>query len=348
MVASRMRQQRRADDDRTQRRPAAVHVGVSGWTYAPWRGHFYPKGLVQKDELAFASRRFPALEINGTFYGLQKPDAFGRWAEATPDGFVFAVKGSRYITHMRRLREIETPLANFLASGVLRLGPKLGPLLWQFPPNFRFDAGLMDDFLALLPKDTQEAVALARKHDDRLQGRAWLKVDAQRPVRHAVEIRHESFRDPAFVALLRRHGVALVCADTVGWPRLMDLTADFVYCRLHGSAELYRSRYEKAALRRWAARIEAWAHGQPMHDGEFAGDPDAAVQPREVFLFFDNTDKRHAPDDAASLMRMLDLVWDPETNEKAACSDRSVPVWSGSETDRPVGTILRRRTLRAP
>lgn len=297
----------------------AIRIGVSGWTYSPWRGHFYPAGLIQNNELAFAARQFPALEINGTFYGLQKPSAFARWAEATPQDFVFAIKGSRYITHMRRLKEIETPLANFLASGVLRLGPKLGPLLWQFPPSFRFDPGLMESFLALLPKDTRAAEALARKHDDRLAGRAWLQADAKRPVRHAIEIRHESFRDPAFIDLLRRYGVALVCADTVDWPRLMDLTADFVYCRLHGSAELYRSRYGKADLKSWAARIETWALGEPMRDGEFAGDPNAAsLQPREVFLFFDNTDKRHAPGDAAALMRMLKLALRPDAEKQAA------------------------------
>ena len=300
-------------------RRAAIRIGVSGWTYSPWRGHFYPKGLTQKNELGFAARQFPALEINGTFYGLQKPDAFARWAEATPDGFVFAVKGSRFITHIRRLRDIEKPLANFLASGLLRLGSKLGPLLWQFPPNFRFDAALMKEFIERLPKNTQAAATLARHHDERVEGRAWTRTDAKRPMRHAIEIRHESFRDPAFVDLLRDHEVALVCADTVDWPRLMDLTSDFVYCRLHGSAELYRSRYGKADLERWAARVEAWARGVHMRDGEFAGDAEAArAQPRDVFLFFDNTDKLHAPDDAATLMRMLKLDWEPEAKEQAA------------------------------
>ncbi|WP_244607038.1 DUF72 domain-containing protein [Bosea sp. CS1GBMeth4] len=298
---------------------AMIRIGLSGWTYAPWRRHFYPEGLPQKNELAFATRQFPALEVNGTFYGLQKPEAFARWAQVAPEGFVFAVKGSRYITHMRRLRDIETPLANFLASGVLRLGHTLGPLLWQFPPSFRFDPGLMTDFLALLPKDTQAAAALARRHDERLEGRAWTRTDANRPLRHAIEIRHDSFRDPAFIALLRRHEVALVCADTVDWPRLMDLTADFVYCRLHGSAELYRSRYEEAELRRWAARIQAWTRGEPMRDGEFADEAGAAAaRPRDVFLFFDNTDKRHAPEDAARLMRMLKQVWSPEAEPRAA------------------------------
>lgn len=296
-----------------------IRIGVSGWTYAPWRGHFYPKELVQKQELAFAAGQFPALEINGTFYGLQRPDAFARWAQAAPEGFVFAVKASRYITHRLRLKEVETPLSNFLASGVLRLGPKLGPLLWQFPPNFRFDPGRIEHFLELLPRDTQAAASLARKHDSRLDGRAWVETDARRPLRHAMEIRHESFRDPGFIELLRRHGVALVCADTADWPLLMDLTADFVYCRLHGSRELYRSRYEDAELERWAARIRAWSSGEPMRDGTFAGAPEAdAGRPRDVFVFFDNTDKRHAPQDAARLMRLLDLTWPKKAAKRAA------------------------------
>lgn len=295
----------------------SIRIGVSGWTYAPWRGHFYPKGLPQKRELAFAAGRFPALEINGTFYGLQRPEAFARWAEATPAGFVFAIKGPRFITHIKRLRDIEIPLANFLASGLLRLGPKLGPLLWQFPPNFRFDPPLVEAFLALLPKDTEAAAELASRHDGRLAGRAVTRTDARRPLRHAMEIRHDSFRDPAFVALLRRHGVALVCADTVEWPRLMDQTADFAYCRLHGSTELYRSHYEPEALDQWARRVRAWAEGRAMHDGTFVAEPEIHPPPRDVFVFFDNTDKLHAPEDAAQLMARLDIEWHPEAAKAA-------------------------------
>src|SRR5690606_30630664 len=186
-------------------RSGTIRIGISGWTYKPWRGVFYPEKLVQKRELAFAARQFRSIEINGTFYGLQKPDAFARWSEETPDDFVFAVKGSRYITHMLRLKEIERPLANFMASGLLRLGPKLGPLLWQFPPRMRFDPDLFQPFLAALPHETGEAVALARRHDARLNGRAWLRSDVEQPLRHAVEIRDESFRTPEFVHLLRRH-----------------------------------------------------------------------------------------------------------------------------------------------
>ncbi len=283
-----------------------VRIGISGWTYKPWRGEFYPKGLPQKRELAHAASVFPSVEINGTFYGLQTPASFARWADETPPGFVFAVKGPRFITHVKRLREPEAPLANFMASGPLRLGAKLGPMLWQFPPNFAFDRDLMDAFLRLLPRDGAQASALAHRHDHRLKARGWLSAEGVPPLRHAVEIRHESFRDPAFVDLLRQHEVALVCADTVDWPLLMDLTADFVYVRLHGSRELYRSGYDRAEIERWARRIEDWTAGRPMRDGEFASPEQAAAKPRDVYLYFDNTDKLLAPRDALALMHRLD------------------------------------------
>jgi len=281
-----------------------IRIGISGWTYAPWRGNFYPDDVPQSGELAFASRQFRSIEINGTFYGLQKPEVFGRWADETPDDFVFAVKAPRFITHIKRLREPKAPLANFLASGVLRLGEKLGPLLWQFPPSFKFERELLEEFLALLPHDTEAAEELARQHDERLK-LAWLKTDAKRPMRHAIEIRHESFRDPGFIELLRKYDVALVCADTVKWPRLMDVTSDFIYCRLHGSTELYRSGYDEAALEQWAQRIRHWSGGQPMSDGDFAGKPETKAKPRDVFMYFDNTDKLRAPDDARTLMAKL-------------------------------------------
>lgn len=284
-----------------------IRIGISGWTYKPWRGHFYPERLPQKRELAHVASIFPAVEVNGTFYGLQTPKSFARWDEETPDDFVFAVKAPRFITHVKRLRDPALPLANFMASGVLRLGAKLGPILWQFPPNFRFDAELMAAFLKLLPRDAQAASACARRHDDRLKARGWLRAENVPRLRHAVEIRHESFRDPAFIDLLRDHDVALVCADTVEWPLLMDLTAGFVYVRLHGSRELYRSGYEQAEIERWAKRVEAWAAGQPMRDGDFAGRSASDPRPRDVYVFFDNTDKRLAPRDAQALMRRLGL-----------------------------------------
>ncbi|WP_428663580.1 DUF72 domain-containing protein [Reyranella sp.] len=282
-----------------------VRIGISGWTYAPWRGQFYPEDLPQKKELGYAASVFRSIEINGTFYSMQRCKSFAQWADATPDDFVFAVKGPRYLTHMLKLNNAEAPLGNFFASGVLRLGAKLGPILWRFPPNFRFDPEKLEAFFGLLPRDTEQAAACGRRHDHRLRGRAWLRTDRRRPIRHAIEIRHESFRNPAFVALLRKHNIALVCADTVEWPLLMDLTADFVYVRLHGSTELYRSAYGRPALKRWASRVVAWRDGKPMTDGYFISEKQPRRRRREVFLYFDNTDKLQAPKDALSLMRLL-------------------------------------------
>jgi uncharacterized protein YecE (DUF72 family) len=286
--------------------PGRVRIGVSGWRYDGWRGTYYPKGLPQKDELATMASKMASIEINGTFYALQRPQSFARWADETPEDFQFSIKAPRYITHIRRLREIETPLANFLASGVLRLGAKLGPILWQFPPNFRFDEERFARFLELLPHDTDDASALARRHDRIVTGRAVLRADKRRPLRHAVEIRNESFAVPAFVTLLRAHRVALVCADTVAWPRLMDLTSDFVYCRLHGSEELYASGYDDAALDRWADRVIAWAHGGEPKDAERIIDrPGPKRAKRDVFVYFDNDKKVRAPVDAEGLIRRI-------------------------------------------
>jgi uncharacterized protein YecE (DUF72 family) len=281
----------------------SVRIGISGWTYKPWRGVFYPAELRQNRELAYAATVFGSIEINGTFYSMQHPESFAAWAAQTPDTFVFAIKGPRYITHLRRLKEIEAPLANFFASGVLRLGAKLGPLLWQFPPHFRFDPGRIEGFLALLPRDTEAAAALARRHDGWMTGRAWTEPDAQRPLRHAMEIRHSSFVTPAFIDLLRTYGIALVCADAVNWPRLMDLTADFVYCRLHGSEVLYTSGYDDEALDRWAARVAAWARGAEPGDAERVIDaPGPGRCARDVYVYFDNDAKVRAPFDAQGLV----------------------------------------------
>jgi uncharacterized protein YecE (DUF72 family) len=286
---------------------ARVRIGISGWTYAPWRGNFYPPGLLQADELSYASRQVDTIEINGTFYGLQRPDAFARWYDETPECFVFAVKGPRFITHIRRLREIATPLANFFASGVLRLEEKLGPVLWQFPPTFRFSAERLDQFFAQLPRDTEAAAALAEQHGEWLADRAWAKTAQRRELRHAIEIRHQSFLDPAFIALLRRHRVALVFADSVSWPYAEDVTADFVYLRLHGSEELYASGYSDEALDHWAARIKLWAAGREPNDARRAApEADALDQiPRDVYAYFDNDAKVRAPVDARSLNTRL-------------------------------------------
>jgi uncharacterized protein YecE (DUF72 family) len=284
-------------------RAGIVRIGISGWTYAPWRGNFYPPGLLQADELSYASRQVETIEINGTFYGLQRPDAFARWYDETPAGFVFAVKGPRFITHIRRLRDVETPLANFFASGVLRLEEKLGPVLWQFPASFRFSAERLDQFFALLPRDTEAAAALAEGRSEWLADRSWTKTAQRRDLRHAIEIRHQSFLDPAFVALLRRHRVALVFADSVAWPYAEDATADFVYLRLHGSEELYASGYSDEALDHWATRIKLWAEGLEPNDARLIA-PEVGPAPqgaRDVFAYFDNDAKVRAPVDARSL-----------------------------------------------
>jgi uncharacterized protein YecE (DUF72 family) len=281
-----------------------IRVGVSGWTYAPWRGVFYPKGLKREHELEYAASQFRAIEINGTFYGMQRPDAFAAWADQVPANFVFAVKAPRFITHIRRLRDIEIPLANFIASGLLRLGVHLGPILWQLPPNFHFDPARLEPFLGMLPHDTDAAAVLGRRHDDKLRASAWLEVEAKRPMRHAIEIRHESFRCRPFIELLRAHDVALVCADSVAWPRLMDVTSDFVYCRLHGSEELYASGYDNDALDAWARRIKAWAAGEEAPDGDRVG-VQTRRRKRDVYVFFDNDMKARAPANATELIRRL-------------------------------------------
>lgn len=288
-------------------RAGKVRIGISGWTYAPWRGVFYPKGLPQKRELEFAGTQFNSLEINGTFYGMQRPGAFASWADQVPPDFVFAVKAPRYLTHIRRLREVETPLANFIASGLLRLGSKLGPILWQFPPNFRFDAERIEPFLKLLPRDTEAAARIGKRHNDKLKARAWLTVDALRPLRHAFEIRNETFRTREFIELLRQYNVALVCADTVEWPRLMDLTSDFVYCRLHGSEELYASEYDDKSLDEWAVRVATWAKGsEPPHAERVHCQ--GRKRKRDVFVYFDNDMKVRAPFDARALSKRIDRL----------------------------------------
>ena len=286
-----------------------IRIGISGWRYPPWRGSFYPPGLRQDDELAYAARHVSAIEINGSFYSLQRPESYAAWYAATPKGFVFTNKANRFITHTRRLRDAEKPLANVLASGIFALREKLGPLLWQLPPNFKFDAGRLDAFLCQLPHDTAAALALARGHEARMDDRALLEIDRKRPLRHAIEVRHESFMDPAFIALLRKYKVALVVADTAGkWPYMEDVTADFMYLRLHGDAELYASGYSEKALQHWAARIRAWTTGGQPDDAQLVS---AKAPPkrarRDLYCYFDNDIKVHAPHDARRLIEMLGL-----------------------------------------
>jgi uncharacterized protein YecE (DUF72 family) len=290
-------------------RQGEIRIGISGWRYKGWRGVFYPEKLAQRRELEFASSRFNTIELNGSFYSLQRPASFARWYQETPPDFVFAVKGSRFITHLRRLREVDQALGNFLSQGLLALGEKLGPLLWQFPPSMKFDAALFDAFFSVLPRTQAQAVAFARKHGNRPKNTTGLDVEQDRPLRHAVEIRHASFVTEPFIALLRKHRVALVVADTVEWPRLMDVTADFVYCRLHGSEQLYASGYGKGAIDTWAHRVLRWACGKEVRDGDRASAKDADKRSRrDVFIYFDNDAKVRAPADAQSLRRRIDRL----------------------------------------
>jgi len=284
-----------------------VRIGISGWRYPPWRGVFYPPDLPQRRELEYASRQLRTIEINGSFYSLQTPESYQAWYEETPADFLFSVKGGRYITHMRRLRDAATPLANFFASGVANLREKLGPFLWQLPPTLRYDAAQLDAFLALLPRDTDAAAALARRRDARMTGRARLAFGPPRRLRHALEVRHASFVDPSFIALLRRHQVAFVVADTAGrWPEYEDVTADFVYIRLHGAEQLYVSGYTEPELDRFAARIKCWTTGTEPSDARRISPVRApASRAREVVCYFDNTDKIEAPRNAMHLAQEL-------------------------------------------
>jgi uncharacterized protein YecE (DUF72 family) len=276
---------------RTYHLPIGAHrvrIGTSGWLYPPWRGAFYPPGLPHRRELEYLSSALNSVEINGSFYSLQRPASYQTWFAQTPDDFLFAVKGPRFITHLKKLRDPHVPLANFFASGLLALGHKLGPILWQLPPSLGWHPDRLAEFLAALPRDTEQAAALAARHDERLDGRALTSTDARRPVRYALEVRHLGFRDPAFPALLRAHGAALVLADSPGtWPSFDEQTTDFVYARLHGDAELYTSGYTDEALDAWAEKVRRW---RTEHD---------------VFVYFDNDAKVRAPADAIALAARL-------------------------------------------
>jgi uncharacterized protein YecE (DUF72 family) len=272
-----------------------VRVGISGWRYPAWRSVFYPEGLPQHRELAFASRAFRTIEINGSFYSLQRPSSYLTWYDEAPAGFVFAVKGSRFITHNKKLRDCVRPLANFFASGVLALEDKLGPILWQLPPQLGFDAERIEGFFASLPRTTAAAAELARGHDERIKHGAYVDVRGDWPIRYALEVRHESFHDPAFPALLAKANVAVCVASAAGpWPYLEDVTADFVYVRLHGATQLYASGYSSAELDVWADRIDGWRRGRPRAH-------ERRERPHDVYVYFDNDAQVRAPFDAMNL-----------------------------------------------
>jgi uncharacterized protein YecE (DUF72 family) len=269
-------------------RRGAVRVGISGWRYAGWRGDFYPAGLPQRQELEYAAERMTSIEINGSFYSLQRASSYAAWRAATPDDFLFAVKGGRFITHMKKLVDVDEPLANFFASGVLALGDKLGPVLWQLPELLGYDAGRLADFFSRLPRTTTEAAALATGHDGRVKD-PLVEAPVERPIRHALEFRSKTFLVPGLATQLREHDIACVLADTAGrWPKVEEDTSDFRYVRLHGDRELYASGYSAASLDAWAAKCRSWA--------------DAG---QDVFVYFDNDAKGYAPHDALALIARL-------------------------------------------
>jgi uncharacterized protein YecE (DUF72 family) len=285
-----------------------TRIGISGWRYAPWRGEFYPPNLSQNQELNFAARCVNSIEINGSFYSLQRPAVYQKWYDSTPEDFVFAVKGSRFITHMKRLKNLKQAEANFWASGILRLEEKLGPILWQLPPTFEFDKETIEAFFDNIPRNTADAAKIARGHSDFMKDRSWTKIQKSRPLRHAVEIRHESFMTEEFVNLMRSQKVSLVIADTAKkWPYMEDMTSDFVYARLHGDLELYVSGYDDDALDLWADRLKKWRQGYEPTDAQRCAPKARPVSSRDLFVYFDNDVKVFAPFNAMDLARRLGI-----------------------------------------
>ncbi|MFL6070354.1 MAG: DUF72 domain-containing protein [Actinomycetes bacterium] len=277
----------------TENRADRTHVGLSGWDYPGWKGDFYPLGLPARARLQYVAERFDTVEINASFYALQDSGSYQRWYDATPNGFLFALKGGRYITHLKRLRGVEPGLANFFASGPLALREKLGPVLWQLPANLTFDAALIDEFLSLLPRSTVEAGALAGRHDDKLRYAPYLAVDRDQPMFHVLEVRHRSYDNERFYQLLSARGVACVISDSPTWPQLDRRTSAHTYVRLHGHTQLYASGYSSRNLNSWALRCKQWASEGP------------------VFVYFDNDARGRAPHDALGLMSRLGKAWQP-------------------------------------
>ncbi|MDX1581979.1 MAG: DUF72 domain-containing protein [Thermoanaerobaculia bacterium] len=285
-----------------------IRIGVAGWSYDHWgNGTFYPENLPKKQRLEYVGKKFNSAEINGSFYSLLSPKTYENYRRVTPEGFLFAVKGSQFITHSKRLKDVGTPLANFYASGVLRLEEKLGPFLWQFP-DAKWDIERLRTFIDLLPKDTREASRLARRHDQRVEGKASTAADGKRRIRHALEFRNEHFLTDEVVRICRDGGVALVFADSGKWPYLEELTSGFVYVRLHGSPKTYASNYGPKKLEKWEQRIRAWSDGREPDDPERITDRKPPKRKsRDVYVYFDNDGKGHAPKNASSLMERLGI-----------------------------------------
>jgi uncharacterized protein YecE (DUF72 family) len=260
----------------------AIRIGIGGWTYEPWRGAFYPDKLPQKSELEYVSRRLTSLEINGTYYGAQKPASFAKWRDETPDGFVFSVKAPRFVMNRTVLAGADSTIARFFAGGVMELKDKLGPINWQFLPTKKFDPADFKAFLTLLPREV-----------------------GSRALQHVVEVRHDSFRSPEFVAMAREHGVAVVIAADSSYPQIADATAPFVYARIMGTQATHELGYSDAALNLWAARARAWASGAAPDGLEYVEPQRAYGKPRDVYLYVISGDKVRNPAAAQSLIRRL-------------------------------------------
>lgn len=278
--------------------PTLLHVGTSGWNYPEWRGKFYPKGLAQAKELGYIAERFDTLEINSSFYRLMRPSTYEKWARAVPDGFTFAVKGWKQITHMRRLKNAGPDVARFFGSGVRALGAKMGPILWQLPPSLKFDGDVLEEFLNGLPKTFGEMQELAASapppptdgpEQDTLLPPDVATAPADRRMQYALEPRSATFSDPEAAEILRKYDVAMVIADTAGrYPQFDEVTADLVYVRLHGSPRLYFSNYSQDVLAGWAQEARGWI-----------------AQERQVYFYFDNTGAGWAPQNALTLQRLV-------------------------------------------
>jgi len=285
-----------------------IFIGMSGWTFAGWRGNFYPKGVTQKKELEYASRQVNSIEINGTFYSLQKPESFQRWHDETPDDFVFAVKAPQYITHIRRLKDVAEPLATFYASGLLNLGEKMGPILWQFPPSMMLKDDRFEKFLKMLPHSSKEAARLSKKHASFLKGTAVTSVKSDFPLRHAFEFRNSSFQDEGFIEMLREYGVAVVFAHSgEKSPYMEDVTSDFVYLRMHGQEAKYKKGYTPDTIDWLAKRVSLWAKGSQPVDAECVTSTKPKKVSRDVFVYFDTESKEAAPVDAMNLYAKLGI-----------------------------------------
>jgi uncharacterized protein YecE (DUF72 family) len=324
---------RKEDDGFRQKLMSEIRIGISGWTYPPWRGVFYPKKWPQKRELEYASRQFSSIEINGTFYSLQTPKSYRTWYAATPAEFLFAIKGSRFITHLRRLKEIDVPLANFFASGVLELKEKLGPILWQFPPSFRFDEERLKAFFHLLPRDQAAAAKFAHRHDERVKSVHIPRIRGTLPIRHAIEVRHPSFASKALIRLLRECDIGMVVADTAGkWPLIEEVTSDFVYIRLHGDEQLYVSGYTDKALDAWAAKIRTWSH---MSRWRKSRSKQASSGGNDIFVYFDNDVKVRAPFDAVALAHRLGVgIAHPGEPDFSTVTEEPRPGWPALKRQR--------------